>query len=311
MVKGVSGFTGPTADVDFAVGSVLGTRSFQVNENKKLTGVTFSDYEYVDGENVAKCELCALDNELAALEQKLEQRTRDVNSALERMGQPHRIESPGSTVKSRTMSDCGHGFWAYFDKTDNFQAPHTVSGIVEGYGEVVIGELGFRATKARILALVAPKEVENKYSIKFNIIAMIAALVAIFAVSSISVIFKMEETYSQIVTTFFPIAFNAALWFCIFMLFKDMKYRRGALELVDKIKKSPLVDPMEIAKSMNQNTSSVYIVDVISNAQTSLYFDQVKQNYPSVKIFPTKEEMFKAYPDLDEQKSKWEKVVYN
>ena len=59
------------------------------------------------------------------------------------------------------MQDCQHGFYAFF--ADDTSKSHTkaigVRGIIEGYGEVLIGTKGFRAMRARILAIsYAPHE---------------------------------------------------------------------------------------------------------------------------------------------------------
>ncbi len=55
------------------------------------------------------------------------------------------------------MVGCACGFYAYFNGTNKFSdydGSHTISGIVEGYGMCTVGSQGFRASKARIVALV-------------------------------------------------------------------------------------------------------------------------------------------------------------
>lgn len=53
---------------------------------------------------------------------------------------------------------CGCGFWAYWQiqHYDINSAAYPICGVVEGYGAVIIGEKGFRAAKARIIALAVP-----------------------------------------------------------------------------------------------------------------------------------------------------------
>lgn len=51
---------------------------------------------------------------------------------------------------------CSCGFYAYFHPKDAFYSG-AVQGVVEGYGRVTLGSKGFRAEKARILGLVAPR----------------------------------------------------------------------------------------------------------------------------------------------------------
>jgi hypothetical protein len=53
--------------------------------------------------------------------------------------------------------ECTCGFYAYTDpKGREFESPHRFNGIIEGFGNCVIGPLGFRCSKMRILALVQP-----------------------------------------------------------------------------------------------------------------------------------------------------------
>lgn len=48
---------------------------------------------------------------------------------------------------------CSCGFYGYFDGSDDYHDRGRISAVVEAYGEVVIGTRGFRAMKARILAI--------------------------------------------------------------------------------------------------------------------------------------------------------------
>lgn len=53
--------------------------------------------------------------------------------------------------------DCSCGFYAFFDTGDNqYDDGMGIYGLVEGYGVLTVGERGFRASKARIKALIAP-----------------------------------------------------------------------------------------------------------------------------------------------------------
>jgi hypothetical protein len=48
---------------------------------------------------------------------------------------------------------CGCGFWAYWALGEKQVRLPAVAGIIKGYGEVIEGELGFRASHAKIAAL--------------------------------------------------------------------------------------------------------------------------------------------------------------
>jgi hypothetical protein len=52
-----------------------------------------------------------------------------------------------------SYADCQCGFYGYFDGSDDYHENAMVTAVVEAYGEVVIGTRGFRAKKARIVAL--------------------------------------------------------------------------------------------------------------------------------------------------------------
>lgn len=50
---------------------------------------------------------------------------------------------------------CSCGFYAYLNGCNEYEWAWSVTGIIEGYGETLIGDRGFRSAKARILALAA------------------------------------------------------------------------------------------------------------------------------------------------------------
>lgn len=48
---------------------------------------------------------------------------------------------------------CSCGFYAYLNGFNEYNHYTRVTGVIEGYGETLIGSRGFRAQKARILAI--------------------------------------------------------------------------------------------------------------------------------------------------------------
>lgn len=52
---------------------------------------------------------------------------------------------------------CTCGFYAYFDGLNDYKDPSRVAAIIEGYGVCTVGDRGFRASKARLVALIEPK----------------------------------------------------------------------------------------------------------------------------------------------------------
>jgi hypothetical protein len=61
-------------------------------------------------------------------------------------------------VSDIPLLECGCGFWAYWQiqHYDLSSTAYPICGVVEGYGDVIIGEKGFRSAKAKIIALALP-----------------------------------------------------------------------------------------------------------------------------------------------------------
>lgn len=109
-------------DLDLAVGVMRGARSFLVSDDEWLTGVVYKQ-RWLPGVNTATC----------------------MNNAIVHTTQ-------------HSMLACKHGFYAYHDGSNDYHhrfpcVNGTVSGVVEGFGEVMVGTRGFRCMKARIVAL--------------------------------------------------------------------------------------------------------------------------------------------------------------
>jgi len=100
---------------------MTGARSFRVDKLGRLTGIHFPQI-WKPGENVAEC------------------------------------RAENQVKKAHSIASCAHGFYAYYDGSDDYHSDGLVSGVVEGYGESVIGSRGFRVMKARIVALKISKD---------------------------------------------------------------------------------------------------------------------------------------------------------
>lgn len=109
----------------FAAGVVVGLRSFRVLPEGHLTAVV-KESPWHPGENLAKCFRYWPSMEVTE-------------------GVDHRVAN----------ADCTCGFYAYFDGGNDYGSARTITGVVEGYGTVTVGSRGFRAAKARIVAIVA------------------------------------------------------------------------------------------------------------------------------------------------------------
>ena len=125
-------FTGPA----LAAGTILGVRAFDIDNLGRLRGVTHADV-FRPGENIARCRATP------------QGRWAHVPGGMTWAMDEPREHHPGS-------ADCECGYWAHYDGTHSYEAPARATAIIEGYGLVTLGTSGFRAGKARLVALVPP-----------------------------------------------------------------------------------------------------------------------------------------------------------
>ncbi|MFJ2506290.1 hypothetical protein [Microbacterium sp. NPDC087592] len=138
-------------EVGFAVGVVRGVRAFDVDALGRLRGVTYK-HIWTPGENEAECRRNRSDALWAQFSFTLN--VRGGLSVGETEKKPIDYDQP------HTLSDCKHGFYAYYDGSNDYHDEGRVSAVIEGYGETVIGSRGFRCMKARIVALHIPTSVK-------------------------------------------------------------------------------------------------------------------------------------------------------
>lgn len=134
-VRPAGEFDGRTRE--YAAGVVTGTRSFNVDRLGRLIGVSFPTV-WLPGENLARC--LEHRDPLAYLYSSGNRRVREAQRP------------------AHSLAECGHGFYGYYEGSNDYYEPGRVMGVVEAYGETVIGTRGFRASKARIVALHMPSE---------------------------------------------------------------------------------------------------------------------------------------------------------
>ncbi|MGN7978247.1 hypothetical protein ACTJJ4_11800 [Microbacterium sp. 22195] len=134
-------------EVGFAVGVVRGVRAFNVDKLGRLRGVTFPQV-WMPGENQAECK---------RNERDIYQITYRAVLNLSQGGYATPIREPEpEPTKPHAMNSCNHGFYAYYDGSNDYHDPDRVNAVIEGYGETVIGSRGFRCMKARIIAMHIP-----------------------------------------------------------------------------------------------------------------------------------------------------------
>lgn len=147
-----SEFTG----LGLAPGVVRGTRSFSVDAYGRLTGVTHRQV-WTPGENNAECR--KRDDPYGQFTISISSMATSYiygnGGVIDGRRNGKQQTSPPESEKplEHTYAECACGFYGYFDGSDDFHDEKRVSAVVEGYGETVIGTRGFRAKKARIVAL--------------------------------------------------------------------------------------------------------------------------------------------------------------
>lgn len=127
-------------DYDFAAGAIKGLRTWDVDDQGRLHGVTHKTI-WTPGENVAKCEQGA-------------GRYTPCPTYWTSCSDPTCVPHKGHFIASEPHAfdpDCSCGFWAYDEHT--FKPHGAILGIIEGFGKTTVGTRGFRCEKARIVAL--------------------------------------------------------------------------------------------------------------------------------------------------------------
>jgi hypothetical protein len=140
---------------DFAVGSVRGIRQWTFDGRVgagPVEPVLYGQYEaWQPGVNIAGClapESAYTPRPLAGYYNGPAYATSTGQLVSVATGYHYRNTTPDPT--------CTCGFYAYWNRTHCHLRPveiFPVTGVIEGYGRVLIGDLGFRCQKARILGL--------------------------------------------------------------------------------------------------------------------------------------------------------------
>lgn len=148
-------------DYEFAAGSIKGMRSWSIDDQGRLRGVTYPAL-WKPGENTATCrktperEPCPKRGEL-----KVDVKQVSCGCGCGEMDEARTYSTCGEEGCWRGThpagqrhaydAECSCGFWAYDEHS--FEEYGDVTGIVEAWGKVTIGTKGFRAEKAKVVAL--------------------------------------------------------------------------------------------------------------------------------------------------------------
>jgi hypothetical protein len=124
----------------FVAGSLTGIRAFKVDQDGFLTGVVH-EQRWLPGANDAECRLGEMGRMMVQLNEKMR------GSITGCVPRGHHLAGLG----------CQCGFYAYFKGRNTYMRGENAAAIVEGYGVCTVGSRGFRAEKARLVALIAPR----------------------------------------------------------------------------------------------------------------------------------------------------------
>lgn len=169
------------SDRPFVAGSLIGMRAFAVDSLGRLIGPSFPQV-FAPGENAAECRKD--DDPVAALNLAYQRMTLSFDPVRfgggvlshggGRLGENYRkakaeIERKALSQEAVEREDppkppphtmggigCRCGFYAYFDGGNDYKQPDRVTALIEGYGVCTVGDRGFRASKARLVAIVRP-----------------------------------------------------------------------------------------------------------------------------------------------------------
>lgn len=143
------------SDRPFVAGSLFGLRAFSVDGLGRLTGPACGGI-FKPGENEAECRK-GTSSPFGMLRMPTFHHYYDLDVALGIAPKKKKPEPPPEPpVHTVAGLDCTCGYFAYFDGRNDYKDPTRLAAIIEGYGICTVGTRGFRASKARLLAIVIP-----------------------------------------------------------------------------------------------------------------------------------------------------------
>lgn len=139
------------SDLGWGLGVCRGVRAFMLTDDGWLTGHYYRQL-YLPG--VVNTAQCRRDGGYKAFPSKVDSDTRAPMLA---------DESDYPEFTKEHMLECNCGFYAFYNQSNDynpFSKPNLglVSGVVEGFGQVLVGPRGFRAQRLMMVALHIPKD---------------------------------------------------------------------------------------------------------------------------------------------------------
>lgn len=184
------------SDRPFVAGSLVGLRAFSVDQLGRLVGPSYPQI-FTPGDNEASCKRDPYVDTLTYSLMKMQEgmyrslywsppgppappaqpkrsfwhiggSSSDTPSSDHSLSSAavEKVKDPEPPKHSLAGLDCQCGFYAYFDGRNDYKDPTRIAAIIEGFGVCTVGTRGFRASKARLVAIVVPgkKFPEAKFS---------------------------------------------------------------------------------------------------------------------------------------------------
>ncbi len=284
------------------MGGARGRRAFYLDGDGWMRGVTYR-YPWVDGENVAECMVTKKVNVMAknmpstlwgvyAPYDVGGVRFHDDPTVPPELGHGYEWDRCGGLAP-----ECACGFYAYHDGHTQYAMSGPgcrVQAVIEAYGRVVLGTLGYRAEKARILGVVKPPESEaarRRHSMEDSIKSLQQTLSAVKAkpglvpgrnLRRVQVMAVVGALFAAVV----PLQAAPA-----FLLYT------GALVTSSYIFKRVFRAEYEQTVSAIEQAIQSYREQIAAlPVDYSSHLEKAMANYPNVQWFDTFEELMNAFP---------------
>lgn len=268
-----------------AIEPVRGVRAFEVDTLGRLTGVTYKSV-WRPGENTSECKRLSADDPASGFWAAYNKGLLGPGSARRFVTaspmSPVLSSDPGETERSHDMTKCKCGFYAYYDGSNDYHTPDRINAVVEGWGQTVIGTRGFRAEKARILALHIPGSKPAKPTL-----------------SRWDRLMKWLYDHRDVTAAVFVAGFMVAgvLALLATSLVASYSDPRALLLLIPAALGG--VSAWLCSKSLDWASQQRYRQTIHKYFEANLpaaLVEKVRRNYPDVPVFDTFEAMVKAFP---------------
>lgn len=277
---------------EYGVGTVRGVRAFSVDDFGRLKGVQFPSI-WTPGENVAKCSA----KKIAA------------GWTMDLVRSPHggppvfKNDKTGELTtaplmepahpEGHSLKNCSHGFYAFYDGSNDYKSDARISAVVEGYGETLVGSRGFRAEKARIVALCFPGAKLNEPTLEPTATATRSRFLLGWPLTARILYCIAAGTAGGAAVTEFAAGAPthgailavaaAAQWAIAFLMpfYPSTRKRRVS-------KKQRELDALAAIRSAQFGLSATRITETL--------IAKIRRNYPDVKVFNSFDAMVRAFP---------------